>query len=365
LRLEIGNVIGQPGQLAYGSVDAVALPNGGSDQFPILVAQGPDDGPVLWLTASIHGAEYTGIAVIHQLLTPELAHRLHGAVVAVPTLNPAGLRTAERSAYYARGQDPNRLFPGPATKRASVSPDSSASPLELAYRRLFEHIDRTADYLIDLHNYAIGSIPFALRDPVYYRPGRDRSAAQQLQARVGEMLAAFGFTVVNEFASAEYLKKNLHRSVSGAALLTAHIPAFTAELGGYLTVDPVIVEAAASGLRNVMRWAGMLTDPVEPITGIRVLTPGYPMRRMLHPFASKSGIVRYLVGVGETVTAGDPVAQLTDIYGRPLEPDDGLIRSDFDGIVLALSQGAICYQSDPLLSLATRDDGELVVPFPT
>jgi predicted deacylase len=365
LRLEIGSAIGQPGQLAYGSLDAVALPNGGSDQFPIIVAQGPDDGPVLWLTASIHGAEYTGIGVIHQLLTLDLAPRLHGAVVAVPTLNPAGLRTAERTAYYSHGQDPNRLFPGPAAKRTSIPADSSASPLELAYQGLFEHIHQTADYLIDLHNYAIGSVPFALRDPVYYRPGRDRSAAFQLQARVGEMLAAFGFTVVNEFASAEYLKKNLHRSVSGAALLTAHIPAFTAELGGYLTVDPVIVDAAASGLRNVMRWAGMLTDPLEPITGIRILAPGYPMRRMLHPFAPKSGIVRYFVRAGEAVTAGDPVAQLTDIYGRPLGPDDGLIRSDFDGIVLGVSQGATCYQNDPLLSLATRDDGELVVPFPT
>jgi uncharacterized protein len=363
-KLEIGNVKGQPGQLAYGALDAVALPSGGSDSFPIVIAQGQRDGPVLWLTASIHGAEYTGILVLHQLLTTELVEHLRGAVVAVPTLNPAGLRTADRGAYYLRGQDPNRLFPAPS-RRVVASPDSPTPALELAYQRLFERISQTANYLIDLHNYAIGSFPFALRDPVYYRTGRDRPAAQQLQSTVGEMLDAFGHTVVNEFVSAEYLKKNLHRSVSGAALNTARIPAFTAELGGYLSVDPTIVSAAASGIRNVLRWAGMLDGPMEPITSVRVFLPGHAMRRTQHPFAPQSGILHYLVKAGDTLTIGDPVARLTDIYGRPCGGDEGLIRTEFDGVVLGLLQGAICYQNDPLVSLAIRDDSELIAPFPT
>ncbi len=363
-RLEIGSACGQPGQLAYGTLEAVGLPSGGTDAFPIIIAQGPHDGPVLWLTASIHGAEYTGILVIHQLLTGELVENLRGAVVAVPTLNPAGLRTVDRSAYYLRGQDPNRLFPAPA-RRIVATPDFPTPALELAYQRLFEHITRTADFLIDLHNYAIGSLTFALRDPVYYRTGRDRPTAQQLQTTVGEMLDAFGHTVINEFISAEYLKKNLHRSVSGAALNTAHIPAFTAELGGYLSVDPAIAAAAVSGLRNVLRWAGMLDGPMESITGVRVLMPGYPLRRTQHPFAPQSGILSYLVRAGDTVTIGDPVATLSDIYGRPYDGGDGLIRSELDGIVLGLIQAAICYQNDPLISLAIRDDSELIAPFPT
>ncbi len=363
-KLEIGSASGQPGKLAYGALEAVALPSGGSDNFPVIIAQGPHDGPVLWLTASIHGAEYTGILVIHQLMTAELAERLRGAVVAVPTLNPAGLRTVDRGAYYLRGQDPNRLFPAPP-RRVVPTPDFPTSALELAYQRLFEHIARTGDYLIDLHNYAIGSLPFALRDPVYYRAGRDRPTAQQLQNTVGDMLNAFGHTIINEFVSNEYLKKNLHRSVSGAALNTAHIPAFTAELSGYLSVDPAVVAAAVTGIRNVLRWAGMLDGPMEPISGIRILSPGYALRRTQHPFAPQSGIVSYDVRAGDTVTIGDPIACLTDIYGRPFDGGSGLIRSELDGIVLGLSQGAICYQNDPLLSLAIRDDSELIAPYPT
>ncbi len=49
--LKIGTATGQPGQITYGSLEAVALPSGGSDQFPVIIAQGRDDGPVLWLKA--------------------------------------------------------------------------------------------------------------------------------------------------------------------------------------------------------------------------------------------------------------------------------------------------------------------------
>src|SRR5260370_42536212 len=76
--LEIGTACAQPGQIVFGELEAVELPSGGDDSFPIILAQGKHDGPVLWLTASIHGAEYTGIPVIHQLITPEFVGKLRG-----------------------------------------------------------------------------------------------------------------------------------------------------------------------------------------------------------------------------------------------------------------------------------------------
>ncbi len=362
--LEIGSARAQPGKFVYGALDAIDLPSGGIDQFPVIIAQGNERGPVLWLTASIHGAEYTGIAVIHRLLTPELLTALHGTIIAIPTLNPAGLRTGQRSPYYLPGQDPNRLFPAPPARQFGSTDSAPASPLELAYRRLFDLIASTANYLIDLHNFSIGALPFAFRDPVYYRDNRDRAVAQRLQDTVGKMLNAFGHTVINEFVSSEFLKKNLHRSVSGATLNTARIPAFTVELGGYMTVDPVIVSAAVAGLRNVLRWAGMLPDSPEPITGIRLLTPGFPVRRMMHPYAPGSGIVEYFVKSGDAVTIGDEIARLTDIYGRPIGKNDGCVQTEYDGYVLGLSVGATCYQNDALLSLAVRDDSDLLLPYP-
>ena len=360
----VGSARAQPGQIVYGAFDAVELPSGGFDQFPVIIAQGTLPGPTLWVTASIHGAEYTGMAVVHRLITTELVSRLHGTLIAIPTLNPAGLRTGQRTSYYANGQDPNRLFPAPATTTKASTTDVPASPVELAYKRLFAVITATANGLIDLHNFSIGSIPFAFRDPLFYRDSRERSAMQKLQDTVGTMLNAFGHTVVNEFVSVEYLKKNLHRSVSGATFNTAHIPSFTVELGGYMSIDLAIVHAAMAGIRNVMRVMGLLDDTPEVIGGVRVLNLDFPVRRMMHPYAPQSGIVQYLVKSGDAVTIGSPVVRLVDIYGRPVGKNNGYIHSEYDGYVLGLSLGAVCYQNDPLISLLVRDDSELVLPYP-
>ena len=62
--LIVGALRGEPGGYAYGTLEALTLPTGGAETFPIIIAQGHEPGPVLWLTASIHGDEYTGIRTI-------------------------------------------------------------------------------------------------------------------------------------------------------------------------------------------------------------------------------------------------------------------------------------------------------------
>jgi predicted deacylase len=84
-----------------------------------------------------------------------------------------------------------------------------------------------------------------------------------------------------------------------------------------------------------------------------------------HPYSPDSGILTYSVKAGDTVSIGEPIARLVDIFGRPVGNDNGLIRTEFDGTVLGLMQGAICYQNSPLISLAIRDENELVMPYPS
>jgi predicted deacylase len=362
--IRIGTAESRPGEITYGAFEAVPLPTGGSDFFPVIIAQGSEaHEPVLWVTANIHGGEYDGLAAIHQLITPQLVTQLSGTLVAIPTLSPAGLRTGERSPYYLYGKDPNRMFPGLPTLNGS-NPTLNPSALEMAYTRLFERIDATANYLIDLHDYGIASIPFAFRDPVFYREPRDKPIARKLQETVGEMLAALGLTVVNEYVSDEYLKMNLHRSVSGAALNTARIPAFTIEMGGQKVVNAQPVRAVVAALRNVMRWMGMLPGSMESITGVPVLRPDFPVRRMTHPRVPLACLIHHLVKPGDVVHAGDPVARMVDVYGRPVGPEDGLLRTEFDGFVMGIFPGMAFYPNDSIIGLAVRDDSELILPLP-
>ncbi len=367
--IQVGSARAVPGEITYGEFEGVALPTGRTDSLPVIIASGQDDGPVFWITGSIHGNEYSGMATIHRLLGVNgrefPLQELRGTVIMLPTLNPAGLRTENRSPYYNRGSDPNRMFPEPIRTGSESRPENGPpSALERVYENLFGCMEAHCDFLIDLHNAVIGSIGFSFRDPIYYDGPVDKNIARRLLARNDEMMEAFGMPIINEFPSAEYIKKNLHRSVSGSVLNRARKPAFTVELGGYLHVDTGLRDAAVVGLRNVMRWAEMLPGEREPMPPIPYPRVDFPVRRLMHPRAPVSGVVTHLVDAGDIITKGQAVAQITDIFGRPIGPDDGILRTDHDGYVVGQMQGNVYYENEAVLWLAVKDHTDLLLPYP-
>jgi predicted deacylase len=361
----LGTATAEPGTIQYGRWEALTHPTGHAEFLPVIIAQGRRDGPCLWLTAGIHGPEQAGPPVIYQLITQDLVDRLRGTVIAIPALSPAGLRTMKREPYHAP-KDPNRLWPDGKPDRPPDPDKPPPSSLEKAYKRLFQEIAATASYLIDYHCASIGSIPFAFRDRVLYRADTEaeqlRAEAQVLADQLDEMLHAFGHTIVNEFPVEKYIDEKLHRSTSAAALLLAQIPAFTVELGTGPMPDRAIVSAAATGTRNMMRWAGMLSGDQEPIEGIAVVDAGFPVRRRSTPRVDRACVILHLVKPGDLVSVGDPVAEMRDVWGRRL--GEGLLRSEHDGIVLGRSHGILFYPGDAVLSMAIRDEAPLVAPYP-
>ena len=370
MSFSIGTAKARPGRLAYGAYDLAAHPTGGRDQLPVIILQGDPAGPVFWLTAGIHGVEHAGLQVVHQLLTPALAKALYGTIVAVPALNPAGLRTQKREAYYYEG-DPNRLFPDGRKPPRVPDPDADPpSPLETGYTRLFADIRATAQFMVDLHNAGTGSVSFVFRDRVFFRNdgaparrARARAAAEKLDRRLDEMCRAYGHSVINEFPPAPYLDQKLHRSSTAAAVNVARIPAFTAELSTGLMPDPVVVAAAVTGLRNVFRWAGMLGGAAEPLAGVQVIDPGFPCRRRYTPRLRESGIVRHLLQAGDLVSKGQPVAELRDIWGRPL--GEKVLRSEYDGWIVGRTHGVVYYAGTDVYCMGIRDDLPTVQPYPS
>jgi len=357
--IQIGPLSGKPGQLVYGQIPILELPSGTAEVWPVLIAQGPEPGPCLWLTANIHGDELTGVAAIHQVVTPKLAAALRGTIVAIPSLNPAGLRVEKRQPYYL-DEDPNRLWPSGCPPEDD--PDAKKpSALELAYARLFQIVQDTADFLLDLHNAGMRSIPFIFRDRVLYRKGEGGEAriqAEALQAHVGELCAAFGLPVVVELPVKHWLGKKLHRSVSGAAVNLARIPAVTVELGSWGVVTPDALEAATVGIHNVLVWAGMVDGELRPNPAAPHAHQRGQFRRRRHPLAPASGLVRHLVRPGQPIESGQPVAELRDIYGRPV--GEGVIRTEYSGWVISLQDGILAYPNRPIATLAIPDDQPLV-----
>lgn len=366
--LRIGTARAAPGRIKYGAYDLVAHPVGGADTMPVILAQGDPAGPVFWVLAGIHGPEHAGLQVIHRTITRDLVRRLYGTVIALPALNPAGLRTMKRQAYYHNG-DPNRLWPDGKPHSAPSPDDDPPSSLEQAYGRVFEDIRQTGGYAVDLHNAWIGSVSFVFRDRVFYRNDGSpqerqaaRAAALKVDSQVAAMCAAYGHAIVQEMPVKNYLSHKLHRSTTAAITNLLRLPAVTMELGTGEVPNPAIVRAAAAGLRNIMRWAGMLPGDPEPITGIPRPMPGFPCRRMSAPRVSAPCVIHHLCEAGDSIHAGQPLAEVRDMWGRPIA--EKVIKSEHDGWVIGRNSGVLYYPGQPIYGLAVRDELKTVQPYP-
>jgi hypothetical protein len=142
----------------------------------------------------------------------------------------------------------------------------------------------------------------------------------------------------------------------------ARIPALTMELGTGHMPDPRIVGACLTGLKNVLRWAGMIEGEIEPITGIKIVDPGYPCRRRGTPRLTVPGVVRHLVDAGDMVKKGDPIAELRDIWGRPV--GEKILRSEYDGWIMGRTHGIVRYPGAEICGMGVRDDLPTVLPYP-
>ena len=393
-QVSLGTASAAPGETDRGWFDVATLPTGAAERLPVVVANGPDDGPVLWLTGGVHGDEATGVAVVQDAvatLAEETLTDLAGAVVAVPVVSPAGLRRNARQTYYA-DEDPNRHFPDADAE--------SARPPKLQERidaRLYAAItgetvedvaggetrdedgDRepvdppiaepagtgvVADALIDCHTAGVGSEPFVIRDRVLFGERRSEDEAVALSDELGRVVDAFGFPAIREYPAAEYVEESLQRSTAGAVLNEAGIPAFTAELGAHGVVDDALVAAGVAGVVAVAVELGLLsTDAVpesvgEPADRLDPAPVDFPVRRFRGPTADASGLVRHRVAAGDAFAEGDVLADIVDATGA----ERGTVSAERDGYVLGRTEGLAAYEGDPIASLAVRDDGDLVVP---
>lgn len=353
--LNVGSAVANPGGYAYGSIRVLDLPTGGHEEIPVVIAQGKSNGPTVWVTANIHGGELTGLASLHQILKPELPAALSGMLIAIPSLNPAGLRVMQRAPYYEPG-DPNRTWPLPNTDRSQ--PPSGV--YESISRQLFDIIVGTEPIcLLDLHNASIGSIPFNIRDRILYGDRVTETQAREMEQQLDRLSEAFGISIVNENPGKVYAERKLHRSVSGSMVNAAGIPSLTLELGMGMAIDPAAVQAGAQGIINVLRMYGLLSGQPEPITSVPVPDLGFPVRRDDSARIPVSGILQHLINPGDRFNAGQTIARMVDIYGRPIEGGDVTVKHD--GWLIGWSHGIAKYAGQSAGSLAVRDDEPLII----
>jgi len=279
-------------------------------ELPVVVIRGRRPGPTLYVQAGLHGDELTGIDICRRALHDLDAEHLSGIIAAVPLANPPAHRSRTRGAdAEERGPiDANRVFPG--------SPGGLLT--ERIVNVLFEEFVRHADFTLDVHSALEGCTiaPF-----VYIDPDDDSTGTLAMRERVGR---AFGTPYLYFKGRGQKLgTSDMARSLRSQADVL-RLPSISAEMGESGRVTQAYVPIGVRGVHNVLRALEMEPGEIDrPATQreFRTIT-------LVH--ASEGGALRWSAELTDEVRAGQPIAEIVDVFGDPVEE----LESPVDGFVL-------------------------------
>src|SRR5277367_5661639 len=103
----------QPGEFKEININIARLPSRTQIDTPIYIYRGIEEGPVLALTAGMHGDEINGMEIVRRII--DLGHNRvkRGTVLCMPVINVYGFLNYSREV--PDGKDINRSFPGSKT----------------------------------------------------------------------------------------------------------------------------------------------------------------------------------------------------------------------------------------------------------
>ena len=313
--ITIGDHVISPGERINVSLPVADLYTATSINMPVKVVCGRKAGPVLFLSAAIHGDELNGVEIIRRLLKRKILRSVRGTLVAVPIVNVHGF--LDQSRYLPDRRDLNRSFPG--TPKGSI-----ASRLAHLFT---EEIVAKADYGIDLHTGAI-----------------NRSNLPQIRAnlddqRTLEIAKAFGAPVI--------INSNIRDGSLRAYAAERSLPIIIYEAGEALRFDEVAIRGGIRGILNVMRHIGMLpaSKRTKQITPVIAKSTSWVR-------APESGIVGGKVNLGTSVAEGQKMAVISD----PLGDAETVVPAPFDGIVIGRTNLPLAHEGDALVNLASFTD---------
>ena len=208
---------------------------------PVVTVAGAKSGPLLFVNAGVHGAEYPAIESVIRLGNVLDPQSIAGTVVLMPSLNLPAFRTRTPFVCPVDGVNPNRVFPGEAEGSYSE---------QMVHALMSEFVAR-ADAYIDLHG---GDIPESLVPFVICRGGGD-----PVDTKSKGMALAFGLPYVLTVSKPVQVAKGASSYVAGAA---AGVPSILAEAGEVGQMQEPAVALLMNGVMRVMQHLGMIESAV-------------------------------------------------------------------------------------------------------
>ena len=317
--LRIRGVVAECGQRAQGFITIGETPSG-PIQFPVVIVNGADDGPVLSLTAGVHATEYAPIDAAMRIVQSLDATALRGAVIVVPVVN---MRMFESRTGFVSPLDGINL-----NKAAPGRDDGSIS--EVLAKVLLDEVIGRAAYHIDLHAGDLGEmlLPFA----GYALTGRPDLDEQ------GEALARLYSPKLISLATPDGKIPPFADGICYAATRRGVVSIF-AESGGNGTLEEGDVRVHLHGVTNVMRYLRMIDGTPTAVAG-QVSARDRKVVR-----ATRAGLLRLRVKIGDELVAGQEVAEICNVFGEVVET----VRSNGAGIAGLVWAHKVVNTGDPIV----------------
>jgi len=309
---EIGDHKIEPGSRKRVDIPVSTLSNHTPVNLSVEVVHGRRAGPVLFVSAAIHGDEVIGVEILRRLLRATPLDKIAGTLLAVPIVNTFGFLNHSR--YLPDRRDLNRVFPG-------LSQGSMAS--QLAYIFMHEVVMR-ADVGIDLHSAAIN------------RTNLPQIRLTPDNPRLEELGRAFGAPVMME--------SNLRDGSLRMAAEEAGVDVLLYEGGEGLRFDEFAARAGVSGILRVMRHLGMIAAKGVPRAGA---TPIRASRSTWHR-APRGGLFRGYLAVGDAVQPGTVLGAVANAFGD-IESE---VLAEEAGVIIGRTNMPVVYEGDALFHVA-------------
>ena len=276
----VGTASAGPGTVDTGRLAVGETRDGSTVGVPVAVVNGAEPGDTLYVQAASDGDELNGVGVVRELLPRLDPDALAGTVIVVGIVNVHGFQVAQH-------RNPiddtklNRTYPG--------DPDGTSS--ERIAAATFE-VASEADLILDLHQ---GSTSRMI-DEVRVRCGERHGLYEECL----ELAKVFdcGFVLDQKGPEGQLARVGPDEG----------IPTVDPELGGCVGWDRKSIETGVEGVFNVLRHFGYLEGRVE----------AGPQRRASdfdQYVAPVGGLVDFAVELGAEVEAGDPLFDVTTVFG--------------------------------------------------
>ncbi len=284
-------------------------------RIPIHIRRAAADGPVVFVTAALHGDEINGTGAVRQLIQDEDFQLIRGSLIMVPVLNL--LAFDRHSRYLPDRRDLNRSFPG--------SPNGSLA--SRMARIIFDEIVSRCDYGIDLHTAAIR------------RTNYPNVRGDLTNPEVGRLAESFGSEII--------INKIGPKGAFRREACAAGCPTIIMEGGEVWKVEPGIVASATRGIKNVLRRLEMIDSPVEDPDFQVVIEKTKWMR------AKKGGFMQFHISPGDIVEKDQPLATNTTLLGD----ERNVLHAPFDAVVIGMTSLPAISPGEPLCNLGRLPKG--------